>query len=91
MRLKIAARSSQGVALQVRLACRAASMAMRISASPGLVAVAQHVAVLVGADHLLSLPVRTSWPPMMSGMSSTWPYCRSSSALSRARSGVPGA
>ncbi|GBC80167.1 hypothetical protein HRbin09_01401 [bacterium HR09] len=88
---KMAARSCQAIRDQVLWAASAASMAMATSCGPALWYLARTCPWRWGITQVPSLPVRTSLPPMISGISISWLRISASFFFKDARSGLPGA
>jgi hypothetical protein len=86
-----AARSCHGRRSQSRRARVAASQARAASAAPARCTTASWCPCACGITTRSVLPVRTSSPSMTSGISTTRPAWRASSALRWAFSGEPGA
>jgi hypothetical protein len=85
------ARSSQGQLAHSRCAAAAAAAAASTSAAAALCQSASTWAWAWGITTCPMRPVRTSFPPMISGTSIRSPAIAASRALSAERSGVPGA
>ncbi len=90
-RRKMAARSEKGISAQPRLAAMAAVTACCTCSGEASCSVASTCAWWCGMRTEKVLPVRTSLPPMSSGMSTCSLATFSSAVRSSARSGLPGA
>ncbi len=89
-RRKIEARSSHGVRDQSFHASAAALTARSTSLGPPLCTVASTCERLCGSTASKVLPVRTSSPPMTSGMSICWDSISRRRSRTASRSGEPG-
>ena len=87
---KTAARASQGISDQSRQAARAAATARATSLGPAWWQVASTWRWSCGATAFAVRPVRTSRPPMTSGISTASPSIASSRDLRVCLSGEPG-
>ena len=90
-RRNTAARSSHGVRDHSLWASRAAAIACSTCSAPPLWYSASTCCLACGLTDLAVVPVRTSLPPMIIGISICWPSISDSLCLRLARSGEPGA